>query len=163
MDSVGATPAVWAGPECAFLTVGSWACDQLAFTGHDRRLDDLDRLAGLGVRGMRLPILWGRGGGAEATDWRWAAERLERLSALGIEPMGGLLHHGFGPAGADPLDPSWPAAFGRYAAEVVGRFPGVRSFLPINEPLTTARFGGLYGWWRPYARDPGVFADLVLA
>jgi dTDP-4-dehydrorhamnose reductase len=157
-------PAVWAGPECSFLAVGDGVCDQLSLTGHDSRLDDIDRLASLGISAVRYPILWGRDRGTgEATDWAWAGERLERLATLGVEPVVALLHHGFGPAGADPFDPEWPEAFGRFAGEVAAHFPAVASFLPINEPLTTARFGGLYGWWPPYARDRSAFARLVLA
>lgn len=157
-------PAIWAGPECSFLAVGGRLCDQLALTGHDGRPDDIERLASLGISAARYPVLWGRDRGTgEATDWRWAGDRLERLAAAGIAPVVGLLHHGFGPADTDPLDPAWPAAFGRYAGEVARRFPEVTAFLPINEPLTTARFGGLYGWWPPYARDPAVFARLLLA
>src|SRR5690349_22713739 len=38
-----------------------------------------------------------------------------RAIDLGLQPVVGLLHHGFGPAGRDPLDPGWPAAFGRFA------------------------------------------------
>ena len=85
------------------------------------------------------------------------------LVDLGTEPIVGLLHHGFRAIGADPFDPAWPRAFGRYARAVAERLPAVRSFLPINEPLTTARFGGLYGWWSPYARDGEAFAALVVA
>jgi dTDP-4-dehydrorhamnose reductase len=88
---------------------------------------------------------------------------LDGLARRGPRPVVGLLHHGFGPVGSDPLDPAWPARFGSYAAEVAGRFPAVRDFLPINEPLTTARFGGLYGWWPPYERDPRAFGALLLA
>jgi len=154
--------SVWVGPECSFLTVGDWHCDQLALTGHDRRVDDLDPLAGLGATGIRMPILWGRGGGRRSTDWRWAEARMRRAIDLGLQPVVGLLHHGFGPAGRDPLDPGWPAAFGRFAGAVAARLQ-VDTVLPINEPLTTARFGALYGWWSPYARDPAVFASLLLA
>ena len=157
-------PAVWAGPECSFLTVGDWHCDQLALTGHTRRSGDPARLVSLGASGVRYPVLWGRSGSRRAaTDWRWASSRVSRLVDLGTEPIVGLLHHGFGPAGADPRDPAWPAAFGHYARAVAERLPAVRSFLPINEPLTTARFGGLYGWWSPYARDADAFAALVVA
>jgi dTDP-4-dehydrorhamnose reductase len=155
---------VWAGPECSWLQVGEWACDQLALTGHAERFGDLDLLADLGVRAVRYPVLWGRSDEpGEATDWAWAERRLGRLDELGIRPIVGLLHHGFGPAGLDPLDRAWPAAFGRYAAEVARRYPSVRDFLPINEPLATARFAGLYGWWPPYGRDPGTFGRLMLA
>src|SRR5829696_6241423 len=159
-----ARPEVWAGPECAFLRVDGSLRDQLALTGHDRRVDDIDRLAALGVRAVRHPVLWGRSPDPrEATDWAWAEARLGRLAELGIEPVVGLLHHGFWPAGRLPTDPGWPEAFGRYAGEGAGRFPAVRRFIAINEPLTTARFGGLYGWWEPHEQDPATFADLLLA
>lgn len=157
-------PALWAGPECSYLTVGDWTCDQLALTGHDARIDDIDRLAALGVTAVRYPVLWGRDRGTrEETDWAWAERRLERLDELGIAPIVGLLHHGFGPDGTDPLDREWPHRFARYASDVATRFPAASSFLPINEPLTTARFGGLYGWWPPYARDDDTFVGLLLA
>jgi dTDP-4-dehydrorhamnose reductase len=164
LSEAPAAPAVWAGPECAFLTVGRWACDQLALTGHDRRPGDIDRLAGLGVTAVRYPVLWGRGGGRrDATDWAWAEDRMARLDAAGVTTIAGLLHHGSGPPDADPLDPAWPDRFGAYAGEVARRFPAIGAFLPLNEPVTTARFGALYGWWPPYARDPDVFASLLLA
>jgi len=161
--TVTAGPDVWAGPECAYLTVGDWACDQLALTGHDRRPDDIDRMAELGVSAVRYPVLWGRGRRRRAaTDWRWAEARLGRLAELRVEPIVGLLHHGYGPSDVGPVDAAWPAAFGRYAAAAARRLPA-RTWLPINEPLTTARFGGLYGWWPPYRRDPDAFADVLIA
>jgi dTDP-4-dehydrorhamnose reductase len=152
---------VWAGVEPSFLTVGGRRRDQLADTGHGDRESDLDHLAELGVTAVRYPILWGRGG--PETDWAWAGARLGRLAALEIEPVVGLLHHGWGPDGADPLDPQYPARFAAYAVEVARRFPQVRTFVPINEPLTTARFAGLYGWWDPQARDAEVFGRLMVA
>ncbi|MFL5674161.1 MAG: family 1 glycosylhydrolase [Chloroflexota bacterium] len=154
-------PAVWAGVEPSFLNVDGRRRDQLVETGHDSRPRDLDLLAELGVSAVRYPVLWGRGG--PETDWVWAEERLDRLSALGIEPIVGLLHHGWGPEGIDPLEPSYPARFAAYAVEVARRFPEIRTFLPINEPLTTARFAGLYGWWDPHACDDDTFARLIVA
>ena len=157
-------PEVWAGPECSFLTVGEWVCDQLALTGHDTRNDDLDRLAALGASAVRYPIIWGRSDRAgEVTDWLWAEQRLDGLRQRRIRPIVGLLHHGFGPAAMDPLDPEWPRRFGEYAHEVASRFPETDAWLPINEPLTTARFGALYGWWSPYARDDDTFVRLLVA
>lgn len=158
-----AGPQVWAGPECAFLDVAPHAWDQLALTGHDTRADDIERLRDLGARAVRYPVLWGRDrGGGGSTDWSWAERRIEAICAADMVPIVGLLHHGYGPRGSDPLDPGWPAAFAAFARDVAVRLPA-SVFLPINEPLTTSRFGALYGWWPPYALDAEIFADLLLA
>jgi dTDP-4-dehydrorhamnose reductase len=61
------------------------------------------------------------------------------------------------------LHPSFPDAFARYAQAVARRYPWVHAYMPINEPLTTARFGGLYGFWHPHQRSETVFARLLLA
>jgi dTDP-4-dehydrorhamnose reductase len=61
------------------------------------------------------------------------------------------------------LHPGFPRAFARYAQAVARRYPWVEAYVPINEPLTTARFGGLYGFWYPHQRSEPVFANLLLA
>jgi len=33
---------------------------------------------------------------------------------------------------------------------------------PVNEPLTTARFSGLYGVWYPHGRDHATFARALV-
>jgi dTDP-4-dehydrorhamnose reductase len=38
----------------------------------------------------------------------------------------------------------------------------VTEYVPVNEPLTTARFGGLYGHWAPHHRDHRTFVTLLL-
>jgi dTDP-4-dehydrorhamnose reductase len=38
----------------------------------------------------------------------------------------------------------------------------VRDYTPVNEPLTTARFTGLYGLWHPHGRDERTFVRLLL-
>src|SRR5688500_4464719 len=76
----------WAGVECSHLRTPAGQVDQLSATGHDRREDDLERLASLGVAAARYPVLWGRGPSGTVvpeTDWRWAEARLDRLRALG--------------------------------------------------------------------------------
>ena len=35
--------------------------------------------------------------------------------------------------------------------------PGWRNMNPVNEPLTTAKFGGLYGFWYPHGKDDPAF------
>src|SRR5919202_725408 len=92
---------LWGGPECTVARVGSEYSDQSERTGHDRRLDDLDRFAELGLRALRYPVLWER-----EPQWEWADERLGRLRELGLRPIVGLIHHGSGPRDTSLLDPS---------------------------------------------------------
>ena len=138
--------------------------DQLTRSGHDARLTDLDLFADLGVRAVRYPVLWERiaPNGLTSADWSWTDERLERLVALGVRPIAGLVHHGSGPRDTSLVDPAFPdklAAFARAAAE---RYPWIRDWTPVNEPLTTARFSGLYGHWYPHGRDDATFARCLL-
>lgn len=146
---------LWAGAECTVNRVGDRWFDQLCRTGHHDRIDDIDRLAALGVTRVRFPVLWERVAphGPRRADWRWTDERLGRLRALGIDPIVGLVHHGSGPAGTDLTDPGFVEGLAAFAEAVARRYPWVRAFTPINEPLTTARFSGLYGHWYPHARD----------
>jgi dTDP-4-dehydrorhamnose reductase len=99
----------------------------------------------------------------ERPDWSWSDERIPRLAELGVRPIVGLLHHGNGPSSTSLLDPRFPERFARYARAFAERYPEVDAYAPINEPLTTARFAGLYGVWYPHARDPHTFGRILLA
>jgi dTDP-4-dehydrorhamnose reductase len=161
-------PEVWAGVECTVNRVGERYFDQLARNGHAARGDaDLDRLAALGIRALRFPVLWERvvPGSVDAiadADWSWSDGRLHRLRELGVRPIVTLLHHGSGPPDTSLLDPAFPARFAAYARAVAERYPWVEDWTPINEPLTTARFSALYGFWYPHAADEGSFARAFL-
>lgn len=146
---------VWAGFECTLNRVGDRQHDQLHFTGHHGRIEDLDRLAALGVRTIRYPILWEHVAGATTPVGRWthADAAMRRLRELGIEPIVGLVHHGSGPLHTNLLDDSFAEGLADFAASVAARYPWVTRFTPVNEPLTTARFSALYGVWYPHARD----------
>lgn len=95
-------------------------------------------------------------------DWSWADERLDEVRRLGIRPIVGLLHHGSGPRYTGLTDPEFPEKFARFASLVARRYPWIDAFTPINEPLTTARFSGLYGHWYPHRRDDGTFITAQL-
>ncbi len=155
---------VWAGVECSVNRVGDEFFDQLERGGHARRPGDLDLFAGLGVRALRYPVLWERTApdGLERADWSWADERLARLRELRIRPIVGLVHHGSGPRQTSLVDPAFPEKLALYAGAVARRFPWVEDYTPVNEPLTTARFSGLYGHWYPHARDERTFARALL-
>lgn len=137
--------------------------DQLAETGHDLRESDLDLLAGLGVRAARYPVLFERvaPAGPERLDLTWATRRLSHLRELHIDPVVTLLHHGNGPQYTNVLDADFPELFARYAAAVAHAFPWVRRWTPINEPLTTARFSTLYGFWYPHLCDDAAFGRFI--
>ncbi len=155
---------LWAGAECSVVRVGSGYVDQLERTAHASRLDDLDRLAKLGVRAFRQAVLWERAarGRAAGYDWGWSDERLQRLRELGVRPIVGLVHHGSGPAHTNLLAPSFAEGLAAFARSVVERYPWVKDFTPVNEPLTTARFSGLYGHWYPHERSDRAFVRALL-
>jgi dTDP-4-dehydrorhamnose reductase len=145
-------PEIWASPEPTVARIGVARCrDQLRESGHETRSGDIDRIAELGVRATRYPVLWEKVAPRHpaARDYRWAAQRLHALRERGIEPIVTLLHHGSGPRWTNLLDPSFPALFADYAGATAQAFPWVRRWTPINEPLTTARFSTLYAAWYP--------------
>lgn len=155
---------LWGGVECTVNRVGDAFSDQLERTGHASRVDDLERLAALGVRCVRYPILWERTArtGLADFDFAWADERMQRLRALGIRVTIGLVHHGSGPRGTSLLEDSFVTGLSRFAAAVAARYPWVEEYTPVNEPLTTARFSALYGHWYPHARDSVSFIRALL-
>lgn len=155
---------VWAGIECTVNRVGEEYFDQLERNGHATRLDDLDLFAQLGIHAIRYPVLWERiaPNGLENADWSWADERLGRLRELGICPIVGLVHHGSGPRNTSLVDPEFPEKLAVFAGAVAKRYPWVTHYTPINEPLTTARFSGMYGHWYPHGQDDLTFARALL-
>lgn len=154
---------IWGGIECTINRVGDAYMDQLEFAGHYQRTGDIDAVAGLGVRRLRYPVLWERHANPEVPErFRFAACGLERLRAHDIVPIVGLVHHGSGPPTTNLLDPLFPLKLANYASEVAREFPWVTAYTPVNEPLTTARFSGLYGHWYPHASDPVSFATALL-
>ena len=155
---------LWAGPECTVNRLGDRYRDQLELTGFAHRLDDLDRLAQLGVRCVRFPVLWERTAPlAEGQyDWRWSDQRLQRLRELQVSPIVGLMHHGSGPAYTNLLDAHFPRRLAAYARAVAERYPHVDAYTPVNEPVTTARFSALFGLWYPHRRDDRSFVRAVL-
>jgi len=150
--------------ECTVNRVGDTFFDQLERTGHAHRVADLDRFADLGIRALRYPVLWERTAphGPLHADWDWSDERLTRLRVLHIQPIVGLVHHGSGPAHTSLLDPAFPEALALFARAVAERYPWVERYTPVNEPLTTARFSGLYGHWYPHGHDELTFARALL-
>ncbi len=145
-------PEIWASPEPTFARIDRTRTrDQLRESGHEARESDIDLLASLGIAATRYPVLWEKVAPhhPQVRDYGWAARRLDALAERGVEPIVTLLHHGSGPVYTSLIDPAFPHLLAEYAAATARRFPWIKRWTPINEPLTTARFATLYAAWYP--------------
>jgi dTDP-4-dehydrorhamnose reductase len=165
MQCGGGKPELWGGVECTINRVGDLYTDQMHLSGHTERIADLDLFAGLGIRALRYPVLWERFApdrDPHGIDWSWADARLHRLRELNVRPIVGLLHHGSGPQHTSLVDPGFAEGLAQYASQVARRFPWVEEWTPVNEPLTTARFSGLYGHWYPHGTEERTFVRALI-
>jgi len=155
---------LWGGLECTVNRVSDEYLSQMERNGHAVRDDDLERFASLGIRAIRYPVLWERiaPDGMENADWSWPDQRLRNLQSLGITPIVGLVHHGSGPRHTSLVDPRFAEQLAEFAGAVAQRYPWIEHYTPVNEPLTTARFSGLYGVWYPHGRDERTFIQALL-
>ena len=135
------------------------------WSGHDRRLDDLDRFASLGHPHAALPGVVGTRGAAQP-----------RRTPTGVGPTNGSRpsrsrhtadRRAPAPrqrarlylAARSSVSPtSWRASPARSRE----RYPWMSDFTPVNEPLTTARSSGLYGHWYPHGRCDRDFVRALL-
>jgi dTDP-4-dehydrorhamnose reductase len=150
---------LWGGHECTVNRVGGRWFDQTPRSGHEHRIEDLALFADLGLRKLRYPALWERisPDHPERRDFRWTDERLPEIRRLGMQPILTLCHHGSGPHYTSLLDESFAPGLARHAAAVAARYPWVEDYTPVNEPLTTARFSAMYGFWYPHVREETAF------
>ena len=49
---------LWGGAECTIVRIGDDWRDQVEETGHRARPADIERIAALGTKRLRFPILW---------------------------------------------------------------------------------------------------------
>jgi dTDP-4-dehydrorhamnose reductase len=155
---------LWGGYECTVNRVGDRWHDQTPRTGHEERVGDLQLFADLGMRALRYPALWERISPHDPNqrDFRWTDERLPEIRRLGMEPIVTLCHHGAGPAYTSLLDDGFAPGLAAHAGAVAERYPWLRDWTPVNEPLTTARFSALYGFWHPHTKDERLFWQALL-
>lgn len=155
---------LWGGHECTVVRTRDGYRDQTVLSGHQERPEDLDLFAELGLSALRYPIIWERISPAapDLADWTWSDGRLNRLKDLGVRPIAGLTHHGGGPAYTGLLEDTYAPGLAAHAAAAARRYPWIRDWTPVNEPLTTARFSTLYGLWHPHRRDEPAFWRALL-
>jgi dTDP-4-dehydrorhamnose reductase len=155
---------LWGGVECTVNRVGDAYSEQIMRSGHKGRLSDFDLFKALGMSAIRHGVLWEQTApeGLDHADWGWADASLAKIRSVGMRPIVGLVHHGSGPPCTSLLDPGFPEKLATYAAGVAERYPWVADYTPVNEPLTTARFSGLYGLWYPHGRNDRTFVCALL-
>lgn len=157
-------PEIWGGIECTINRVGNTFRDQLQYSGHYTRPGDIAQFANLGIRALRYPVLWERHQPVkdQVIDWSWTAQQLQTIQSKNITPIAGLIHHGSGPAYTSLYSAGFAEGLADYAHQVAARFPWLEYYTPVNEPLTTARFSGLYGFWYPHHKNAYSFAVILL-
>jgi dTDP-4-dehydrorhamnose reductase len=157
-------PEIWGGIEGTINRVGNKYRDQAEYAGHYLRTDDIDKFSELGISKLRYPLLWEHhvSNTGEDIDWTWAARQLQQIRKNNITPIVGLVHHGSGPLFTNLLDEDFPNKLAGYARQVATRFPWLEFYTPVNEPLTTARFSGLYGLWYPHHQNELSFIKMLL-
>ncbi len=146
------------GIECsAPVIAGGVRMDELVKTGHWTRFDeDLELVASFGIRVLRygLPFhVIARSDDPRDFDWEWTDAALAALRRHGLEPVLDLLHFGLPDDILAVGDPRLAARFETFAREVAERYPWVRYYTPVNEPLVTAVLSALDGLWNERQRD----------
>ena len=151
---------LWGGLECTINRVGNRWSDQLYRSGHYDRPADLAMVRDLGISTLRYGMHWERAEAAKTVEIFEAP--LHSMQQLGIEPIAGLVHHGSGPEHTDLMDPDFGRKLAEYAFRIADRYPSIRSYTPVNEPHTTARFSALYAHWYPHHRCFRSYARALL-
>jgi len=144
------------GIECsAPIVAGGVRQDELRKTGHrDRYREDLALVAATGIRYLRYGIPFHDvARDPEALDWTWTDGALQALREAGLEPIADLMHFGVPDDISGFGDPRMPARFLAYAAAFADRYPWVRFYTPVNEPMVGATLSAQLGWWNERATD----------
>ena len=154
---------MWGGIECSCIRICDEWRDEVRETGHyARATDDIDAVAALGIRTVRYPVLWEQTPPDNVDRWGWHDRQFAALERHGMSVVAGLVHHGSGPGGTGLLDPLFPEKLAAHAGAAAARYGAVAAWTPVNEPLTTARFSCLYGYWYPHAADESAFLRAII-
>jgi beta-glucosidase len=144
------------GIECSTPRIaGGLRQDELIKTGHwDRVEEDLGLIASFGIRHLRYGIPFHVvAADPEGLDWTWTDRALATIREAGIAPIADLLHFGVPDDLAGIGDPRLPERFEAFVRAFADRYPWIRSYTVVNEPLVTATFSAKLGWWNERATD----------
>ena len=153
------------GIECSAPVVArGFRQDELRKTGHwDRYAEDLNLIAGFGIRYVRYGIPFhvvAREPGR--FDWDWTDRALEAVREAGLVPIADLIHFGVTDDLSGMGDPRLLERYTEYADAFAERFPWVRYYTPVNEPLLASVFSAGIGAWNERAQDQGSMIRTIL-
>jgi beta-glucosidase len=144
------------GIECSAPRIrGGIRQDELRKTGHwERYSEDFGLISDFGIRFVRYGVPFHVvAADPQRLDWEWTDRALGALRDAGLEPIADLLHFGVPDDLHGVSDPRLPARYAEYVRAFVERFPWIRYYTPVNEPLVTAVFSTSNGWWNECQRD----------
>jgi beta-glucosidase/6-phospho-beta-glucosidase/beta-galactosidase len=148
------------GIECSAPRIaGGLRRDELRLTGHwDRVEEDLDLVVAMGITHLRygIPFHVVAADPAEL-DWAWTDRAMAAIRGRPIEPIVDLVHFGVPDDLTGFGDARLPGRFVAYAIAFADRYPWVRWYTPVNEPLITALLSAKRGWWNERATDDRSF------
>jgi len=147
---------VASGIECSAPVIAAGIRqDELRKTGHwDRVAEDVALVAGTGITFLRYGIPFHVvAADPSRLDWAWTDRALAELRKRDIEPIADLLHFGLPDDLTGFGDPRLPDRYAAFAEAFARRYPWVRYYTPVNEPLISARFSAQLGWWNERRTD----------
>jgi len=148
------------GMECsAPVIAGGLRRDELRLTGHwDRVEEDLDLVVALGISHLRYGVPFHVvAADPDELDWAWTDRAMAAIRERPVEPIVDLVHFGVPDDLTGFGDPRLPARFVAYATAFAERYPWVRWYTPVNEPLITALGSAKRGWWNERQADDRSF------
>jgi len=154
------------GIECSAPTIrAGYRQDELVKTGHwDRYAEDLSLIAATGMRFVRYGVpfhIVAVSDDPRQFNWRWTDQAMASLRDQGLEPILDLLHFGLPDDIRAVGDPRLVGRFEAYAEAVAERYPWVRYYTPVNEPLVTSVLSARAGLWNERARDDRSFVAAI--
>jgi len=98
-------------------------------------------------------------------DWSWLDPYLQAVQDYGLDPIVDPLHHTSFPAWLKGgfADPRFEDSYLAFLRALVTRYPWIRRFTIINEPLVTAWFCGHCGVWQPRLTGHANFVPMIVA
>lgn len=146
---------------------GERSLDEYALTQHyDQWESDIDLIVETGASMVRWGIPWHRVNPSRGVwDWEWLDKVAEKFASTSVRPIIDLMHYG------TPLwlegeffNDEYPALVAEYAREVAQRYGHTwQIYTPMNEPMLTALYCGLYSYWPPYGKSDWDFVRILRA